>query len=134
MFANRGIYNNGWYANTTPPVPPWVLGTEKLPEINDYKWELYNIAEDYSQYNDLAAKNPDKLKELQALFLTEAAKYQVLPLDNSILPRLLTPQEKRFSRSKGRILAFPTVTPRASSTRITPSPPKSPFPRAARKE
>ena len=50
------------------------------------------LTEDYSQYNDLATKNPDKLKELQALFLTEAAKYQVLPLDNSVLPRLVTPR------------------------------------------
>ena len=92
MFANRGIYHDGWYACTTPPAPPWALGTTKLPPVNEYKWELYNLTEDYSQYNDLAAKNPDKLKELQALFLTEAAKYQVLPLDNSILPRLVTPR------------------------------------------
>src|SRR6266436_2294578 len=99
MFANRGIYNNGWYACTTPPAPPWLLGTAKLPEINNYKWELYNIAEDFSQSNDLAAKNPDKLKELQALFLSEAAKYQVLPLDNSILPRITTP---RPSATAGR--------------------------------
>ena len=54
--------------------------------------ELYNIAEDYSESNDLAASNPAKLKELQALFMTEATKYQVLPLDNSILPRLVTPR------------------------------------------
>jgi arylsulfatase len=81
MFANRGIYHDGWYACTTPPEPPWLLGTVKLPEINDYKWELYNIVDDYSQNNNLAASNPDKLHELQALFLTEAAKYQVLPLD-----------------------------------------------------
>jgi arylsulfatase len=99
MFANRGIYNNGWYANTTPPVPPWIMGTAKLPEINEYKLELYNIVDDFSQNNDLAAKNPDKLKEMQALFLTEAAKYQVLPLDNSILPRLVTP---RPSATAGR--------------------------------
>ena len=79
MFGNRGIYHDGWYACTTPPEPLWLLGA-KLPPINDYKWELYNITEDYSQNNDLAAKNPDKLKEMQALFLTEAAKYQVLPL------------------------------------------------------
>jgi len=92
MFANRGIYHDGWYACTTPPAPPWLMGTAKLPEINDYKWELYNIADDYSQYNDIAANNPDKLHELQALFLTEAAKYQVLPLDNSILPRIVTPR------------------------------------------
>ena len=99
MFANRGIYHEGWYACTTPPAPPWALGTVKLPEINDYKWELYNLAEDYSQYDDLAAKQPDKLKQMQALFLTEAGKYNVLPLDNSILPRLVTP---RPSATAGR--------------------------------
>ena len=92
MFANRGIYHDGWYACTTPPVPTWALGTKPLPPINEYKWELYNIADDFSQANDLADKNADKLKEMQALFLTEAAKYQVLPLDNSVLPRIITPR------------------------------------------
>ena len=92
MFANRGIYHDGWYACTTPPEAVWLLGAKPLPPVNDYKWELYNITEDYSQANDLAAKNPDKLKELQTVFMTEAQKYQVLPLDNSILPRLLTPR------------------------------------------
>jgi arylsulfatase A-like enzyme len=101
MFANRAIYHNGWIAATTPPAPPWELGTVKLPDINDYKWELYNIAEDFSEYNDLAAKNPDKLKELQALFLSEAAKYNVFPIDNSILPRIVTP---RPSATAGRTL------------------------------
>jgi arylsulfatase len=99
MFANRGIYHDGWYAATTPPAPPWAMGTVKLPEVNEYKWELYNITDDFSQFNDLAARNPEKLKELQALFLTEAAKYNVLPLDNSILPRMLTP---RPSATAGR--------------------------------
>ena len=69
--------------------------------INDYKWELYNLTEDFSQNNDLAAKNPDKLKELQALFLTEAAKYQVLPLDNSVLPRLRDAATERDRRANG---------------------------------
>lgn len=92
MFANRGIYQDGWYACTTPPAPPWLLGTKPLPPVNEYKWELYNIAADFSQANDLAEKQPEKLKEMEALFLTEAAKYQVLPLDNSVLPRLLTPR------------------------------------------
>ncbi len=92
MFSNRGIYHDGWYACTTPPEAVWLLGAKPLPPINDYKWELYNMAEDYSQANDLAAKNPDKLKELQAIFMTEAGKYQVFPLDNSILPRLVTPR------------------------------------------
>jgi arylsulfatase A-like enzyme len=92
MFCNRGIYHDGWYACTTPFAAPWLLGTGKLPEVDDYKWELYNLTQDYSQSNDLKQKNPEKLKELQALFLAEAAKYDVFPLDNSLLPRLLTPK------------------------------------------
>jgi arylsulfatase A-like enzyme len=93
MAGNRGIYHDGWMANTTPFAPPWDLATGKLPSVVDgYKWELYHITEDYSQYNDLAAKNPEKLKELQALFLTEAAKYNVLPLDNTAFVRLQTPR------------------------------------------
>jgi arylsulfatase len=92
MFGNRGIYHDGWYACTTPPEAVWLLGAKPLPPINEYKWELYNIAEDYSQYNDLSAKNPDKLKELQTIFMTEAGKYQVFPLDNSVLPRIVTPR------------------------------------------
>ena len=92
MVGNRAIYHDGWIASTTPPAPPWLLGTGKLTPINDYKWELYNITEDFSQFNDLALKEPAKLKEMQALFLTEAAKYNVLPLDNSGFVRLLTPR------------------------------------------
>ena len=91
MIANRGIYHDGWYANTHPPVPPWVLNAE-MPAVSDYKWELYNLSQDYSQNNDLAAKMPDKLKEMQALFLQEASKYNVLPLDNQQFQRTITPR------------------------------------------
>src|SRR5499427_1617309 len=101
MFANRAIYHDGWIAATTPPAPPWLLGTAKLPTdlVDGYKWELYNLAEDYSEYNDLAAGRPDRLRELQELFLVEATKYNVLPLDNSVLPRIITP---RPSATAGR--------------------------------
>jgi len=101
MFANRAIYHDGWIAATTPPAPPWLLGTAKLPQdvINGYKWELYNLTEDYSEANDLAAKMPDKLREMQELFLVEAAKYNVFPLDNSVLPRIIAP---RPSATAGR--------------------------------
>jgi len=99
MVGNRAIYHDGWIAATTPPSPPWLLGTGKMPPLDEYKWELYNITEDYSEYNDLAAQQPAKLKELQALFLTEAAKYNVFPLDNSGFVRLLT---KRPSAVAGR--------------------------------
>jgi len=91
LISNRGIYHEGWYANTTPPVAPWVLNAP-MPDVNAYKWELYNLNEDYSQANDLAAKMPDKLKELQALFVQEANKYNVLPLDNSQFARAIAPR------------------------------------------
>jgi arylsulfatase len=101
MFANRAIYHDGWIAATTPPVPPWLLGTAKLPDdvVNGYKWELYNIARDYSEYDDLATQMPDKLREMQELFLVEAEKYNVFPLDNSVLERIVTP---RPSATAGR--------------------------------
>ena len=93
MFGNRAIYNDGWMASTTPPQPPWLMGLAKMPDVlNGYKWELYNIAEDYSQSNDLAAKMPDKLRQMQELFLVEAAKNQVFPLSNDILERILAPK------------------------------------------
>jgi len=91
MAGNRGIYSEGWYANTHPPVPPWQLNA-KFPDVGDYKWELYNLTEDYSQYDDLAAKMPDKLKQMQALFQQEAEKFGVLPLDNSQFQRAIAPR------------------------------------------
>ena len=100
MFGNRALYHDGWIACTTPPAPPWLLGSTEMPDVvNGYHWELYDLAHDFSENNDLASKEPAKLKELQELFMQEAAKYEVLPLDNSILPRLLTP---RPSATAGR--------------------------------
>ena len=100
MFGNRAIYHDGWLAATTPPEGPWLMGLGKLPNVlNGYKWELYNIAEDYSENNDLAAKMPDKLRNMQELFLVEAQKYSVFPLDNSVATRAATP---RPSATAGR--------------------------------
>ena len=102
----------------------WILGTGKLPDVTTgYNWELYNIAKDYSEYNDLAAKMPDKLKEMQALFLTEAAKYQVFPLDNSGFLRLLTPRPsatagKTVLPTRVRISVFPSVMPQHFRQRL----------------
>lgn len=93
MMGNRAIYHDGWMASTTPPHPPWLMGMAEMPDVvTGYKWELYNVADDYSQANDLAAKMPDKLREMQELFLVEAAKNQVFPLDNSVLSRVLAPK------------------------------------------
>jgi arylsulfatase A-like enzyme len=88
MFANRAIYDNGWVATTTPTTPPWVSIAEAVDPIDGYDWELYNIAKDFSQSQDLAESNPEKLRELQRLFYIEAVKYDVLPLDNTKVERL----------------------------------------------
>jgi arylsulfatase A-like enzyme len=88
MLGNRAIYHEGWVACTTPATLPWELSSGIPPDvITGYHWELYNVAADPTESNDLAAKMPDKLKEMQDLFYAEAAKNQVLPLDNSSLSR-----------------------------------------------
>ena len=100
MLGNRAIYQDGWMAVTTPVTIPWDLSTKSPPDvITGYKWELYNMNEDVTEANDLAAKMPDKLKQMQDAFYAEAKKYNVLPLDNSTLARFLTP---RPSSTAGR--------------------------------
>ena len=93
MLGNRAIFHNGWVAATTPVTLPWELSTKTPPDvITGYNWELYNVDKDPTQFDDLAAQMPDKVKEMQALFYAEAAKYNVLPLDNSTLARWNTPR------------------------------------------
>ena len=100
MLGNRAIYQDGWMAVTTPVTIPWILSTAQPPDvITGYKWELYNMNEDVTEANDLAAKMPDKLKQMQDAFYAEAKKYNVFPLDNSTLARFLTP---RPSTTAGR--------------------------------
>ena len=80
MFGNRGIYHEGWVACTRHSIP-WDMAA-KIPALQDDVWELYNVDEDFSQANNLAQKQPEKLKELQAVFLKEAARNNVLPIDD----------------------------------------------------
>ena len=79
MFGNRAIYHEGWVAATRHSIP-WLL--TQNPPLADDVWELYNVDVDFSEADDLAAKNPEKLKELQALFLQEAERNHVLPIDD----------------------------------------------------
>ena len=87
MFGNRGIYQQGWTAVTRHSIPWDLAGTP--PKFSQDKWELYNTNDDFSQSQDLAAKYPDKLAELQRLFLAEAEKYNVLPLDDRRVERFV---------------------------------------------
>ncbi len=88
MLGNRAIYHDGWVAATSPTAAPWVSVVEAVDVIDGYEWELYHVAEDYSESVNLADSNPDKLLELQRLFYMEAIVHQVLPLDNSKVERL----------------------------------------------
>jgi arylsulfatase len=86
MFVNRGIYHEGWTAVTRHSTP-WVM-SPSLPAIDEDVWELYDTNTDWTQARDLAAEHPEKLAELQELFLEEARKYNVLPLDDRRVERL----------------------------------------------
>jgi len=83
--GNRGVYHDGWFAGTVHRAP-W----EPTPrtDLASDTWELYHVAEDFSQSTNLAASNPAKLEELKGLFLAEAAKYQVLPIDDRSVERM----------------------------------------------
>lgn len=85
IFGNRGIYHDGWLAHT---VHRAAWEPKPMHSLLEDKWELYHVDEDFSSANDLAAKNPEKLKELQDLFLEEAIKNHALPLDDRMLERL----------------------------------------------
>jgi arylsulfatase len=106
MFGNRAIYKDGWMASTTPLRLPWVtVGFEPNPD--DFKWELYNISEDFSQANNLAEKNPEKLKELQAAFDVEAKKYNVYPLDSSFATRADPAIRPSLTRGRQEFTYYP---------------------------
>ena len=93
MMADRAIYQDGWIASTKVIRPPWdVLGPTNQDPATNVTWELYDLTKDWTQYDDIAARNPDKLKQLQDLFWVEANRYQVLPLDSSVATRLVTPR------------------------------------------
>ncbi len=96
MFGNRGIYHEGWMASTRHSIP-WDMAA-KIPPLKDDVWELYHVNEDFSQANNLAQKQPEKLKELQAVFMKEAARNNVLPID-----------DRRAERFNARIAGRPDL-------------------------
>lgn len=87
MLCNRAIYHDGWIA-CSAFAAPWETGGRSIAGLQNATWELYNIEEDFSQADDLAEKHPDKLKQLQDLFLVEAQRYNVLPLDPRLSERM----------------------------------------------
>src|SRR5262245_36857400 len=86
MMGNRAIYKDGWVAATRHGIP-WETSGQATGFDND-EWELYHVADDFSEADNVAAQNPDKLKEMQAAFDAEAQKYNVFPLDDRLSQRL----------------------------------------------
>jgi arylsulfatase len=86
IFGNRAIYHEGWFAGTVHRAP-W----EKVPrqKLQEDPWELYDTTKDFSLTNDLAKTNPEKLKELQDIFMKDASKYRVLPIDDRLMERMI---------------------------------------------
>jgi arylsulfatase len=81
MMQNLGIYHDGWTAGTRPVAAPWEITTKSLNvDVSKRQWELYDIDKDFSQANNLARTNPEKLKEMKQLFFSEAQKYNILPI------------------------------------------------------
>ncbi len=89
LLGNRSIYHDGWFANTTPPGPPWQTPGPP-PDVLSYEWELYNLEEDFAQANNVADEHPEKLREMQALFDREATSNDVYPLRNGLAPRVIS--------------------------------------------
>jgi len=99
MFGNRAIYHEGWVARTVHRAP-WE-GTPRRALLDDM-WELYDTRTDFSLINDLSAKYPEKLKELQALFMSEAEKNHVLPIDDRLFERIIASNVGRPDLMQGR--------------------------------
>ena len=105
MMGNRALYHDGWVAACRHGKLPWQ--TSGSFTFDDDVWELYHIDEDFSEFHDLAAKNPKKLRELQDLFMAEAAKYNVLPLDDRFAERADVRTKPNYLRGKTRFTYLP---------------------------
>ena len=92
MMGDHAIYHDGWIASTKVMRPPWELAGTVSQDPAGFPYELYDLTKDWTQYDNVAAKYPEKLKELENLFWVEANKYQVLPLDSSVATRLVQPR------------------------------------------
>jgi arylsulfatase A-like enzyme len=117
MFGNRGIYHDGWVAAARHSIP-WLL--MKTPPLSQDVWELYHVADDFSEAHDLAATNPAKLKELQDLFTTEAIKNHVLPIDDRRSERFSAVVAGRPDLMNGRtsLTVYPGMTGMAENAFI----------------
>jgi arylsulfatase len=107
MMGNRGLYKDGWMASTTPLRLPWITTVGKDPSPDDFKWELYNVSQDFSQANNVVEKEAGKLKDLQDTFDAEAKKYNVYPLDSSFAARADPAIRPSLTRGRTEFTYYP---------------------------
>ncbi len=117
MMGVQGLYNDGWMLSAVPVRAPWqLLGTAIQDPATAYKFELYDVKHDWTQYTDVAAANPTKLQQMKDLMFAEFGKYQVLPLDASAATRMVIPRpsmsggRKVFTFSGDRVTGLPRGT------------------------
>ena len=99
MIGDHGLYHDGWMLSSKVMRVPWDNSGKGFPDPAGWPWELFDMSKDWTQYADVAAKYPEKVKEMEALFWQEAEKNQVLPLNATTFTRLVQP---RPSLSAGR--------------------------------
>ncbi len=127
MFGVQGLYDDGWMLSSVPVRAPWdLLGKAILNPATAFKFELYNVKQDWTQNTDVAAANPTKMREMTDLMFGEFAKYQVLPLDASVATRVVSPRpslvagRKVFSYSGETVTGIPdSSAPRLLNTSYT---------------
>ena len=128
MIGNRGIYHKGWTAVTRHRTP-WLTGAVQVPAFDDDVWELYDTNRDWSQAKDLAKENPQKLRDLQRLWIIEAVKYNVLPLDDRVAertnpdiagrPQLIVGNRQLFFGGMGRLTEGSIINIKNKSHAVT---------------
>jgi arylsulfatase A-like enzyme len=121
MFGMRALYHDGWMLSTIPINPPWqMLGKSISDPANAFSWELFDINKDWTQAENVADKNPAKLKEMQERLWMELARYQALPLDSSVATRTVAPRPSPTAGKSVFTYSGETVTgiPRACSPNL----------------
>jgi arylsulfatase A-like enzyme len=118
MLGNRAMYADGWIASCRHGRLPWE--TSGSWSFDDDKWELYNLADDFSQAVDLADKHPDKVAYLKALFMGDAARYNVLPIDDRFSERLDVTLRPSYFHGRQQVTFYPGLTrlPEGSGPRL----------------
>jgi arylsulfatase len=122
MFGNKALYSEGWMASCRHGRLPWE--TSGSFSFADDKWELYNLTADYSQAVNLADQHPEKLRELQDLFMADAAKYNILPLDDRLAERADVTLRPSFFYGRKTVTFYPGMTrlPEGSGPRLVSVP------------